>query len=207
MGNRQPSAQRAPSRRVPSRRRYVPDDGYLSTFRLDMQGPPTKQRQRLMLLLDEYLRECLIRGRRGSLVFDIDDTLISENNGHTIRTVLNLYNRYVGVFPIYLVSARSERDRQLTLDELEAKGVRGFRALRLLTPGDADDPGRFKARERRNIGNVLATIGDQPWDVLPRRVPHEMKDLMQAAHTNGAFLRCRNSREVGALLPRSSPRR
>lgn len=117
-------------------------------------------------------------GRRGALYFDIDDTIISSNNGVSMYgfTFLQaVFKEFQHIFHIHIVTARPERGRAETIDQLKSKGLYVMHDnLHMLDNkvydhGTNEDFAHFKWTAYLKIwdahGDVIARFGDKMWDV------------------------------------------
>ena len=175
--------------------------------RADGNGSRTSQLKKISAYMSKYLKYCDRMNIHGALVFDIDDTIVTENGNKTVRLdeIASIYDKYKHVFPTYLVTARREAGRNYTQNMLHKLGLDGYKELHLCPPEHEYDPGVFKWNMRRAIkkrhGKVLVACGDQPWDALPWPVPAHSRDLMRDGPSKGALVQCTPKSEVGVLLP------
>lgn len=166
------------------------------------EGACNAQRRSLMRYLHNYLSHCARRNIKGALVFDIDETLIDEQD-RDIRDVIQLYKRFRHTFPTYIITARPDRYRRYTKDQLERHHIDCYKRLFLL-PNDTH-PGKFKWNTRKHIeaveGRILATVGDQMWDVVPHPIDARFRSMSNNPHRGALIQRSRQCGEVGVLLP------
>lgn len=184
-------------------------------------GTASQQRFALMQELYRYVVQCHAEGVYGAVVWDIDQTLISEAHQHPrkFKTTVKMYNKLLRMgVPMYIVTARlgGKVAEAETHEELQHEQyglhVRKYEKLYLLPEPMAHDPGAYKAKARRAIARrlqkqnlrLLATVGDQLWDVLDldgRRLPVVFEDLDRVRH--GAILRAHAADPLGFLLPKA----
>jgi hypothetical protein len=116
------------------------------------------------------------RGSSGAVMVDIDDTLIdgNENVVHGFQYMKALYNEVQLLFPLYVVTARPDEDRDKVMKMLHRRGfcIPIDRLLMLPTEHynkDLAHVERFKWRSYLEIAQahdgVVARFGDKLWDV------------------------------------------
>lgn len=146
----------------------------------EVVGSPAEMRAKSMEWLDLWLDFEIKRGKKGCLIFDIDETVIEEKKGVEvlITPVANLYKKYRNKgIPVYFVTARPDvkGNRKETEKMLYSLGLGGYSGLFLMSKefvGTREySVNKFKFTRRNEIskhcGNVLARIGDMTWDSLP----------------------------------------
>lgn len=144
-------------------------------------GSVEEMRTKSMQWLDSWLMyQIQDKGRRGALIFDIDETVteIKGNDEVLIKPVANLYKKYrdMGI-PVYFVTARpnvkgNQKDTEDTLRKLK---LNGYKKLYLMSKHyyDQGEPGvnKYKFSKRTEIldieKDVMARVGDMTWDSLP----------------------------------------
>lgn len=105
-----------------------------------------------------------------SIVFDIDDTLISSTTREIIKPVYNLYKYALKIgVAVFIVTARVSTDSNIkyTTSELARFGIR-YHTL-FMRQNTNVDPALFKYKSRERIaleGNIIVmSVGDMDWDI------------------------------------------
>ena len=103
-----------------------------------------------------------------AVVFDIDDTLISSENGKLIPKVYEIYNycRNKG-YIIYIITARGGTSYviNITRRQLHSLGITGYKKVFFRHPMDLM-VAKYKKNIRKDIPeNIIMSIGDQPGDI------------------------------------------
>lgn len=145
-----------------------------------IEGTVSEQRKKTMQWLDLWLTHEIKKGRRGALIFDIDETVIENtNNGEVlIKPVADLYKKYRDMgLPVYFITARPSvrGNKQETEKMLSRMGLGGYRNIYLLSKEFYDQGHmgvhKFKHSKRIEVLNickdVLVRVGDMAWDSLP----------------------------------------
>jgi len=151
-----------------------------STFVMTkIEGSKEQMHYKSMQWLDMWLTYELKRGNDGCLIFDIDDTVLTENKKGDevlIKPVANLYKKYrdLGV-PVFFVTARPDfpENRKATKEILEKLGLGGYKKLYLMGKDFGKSVETYKFSKRNEIlglrmcNRILARVGDMGWDSLP----------------------------------------
>jgi len=148
-------------------------------------------------------REAVAKGGRPAVVFDIDETLLSnwtyevdndfERSAPLFRewasraecTAIEPVKRFflamraAGV-PCFLITGRREPLREVTVRNLERQGIRGWEGISFRPPDDRDPSViPFKSGERARIEargfTIVANIGDQDSDLAGGHSLHTCK--------------------------------
>ena len=103
-----------------------------------------------------------------AVIFDIDDTLIDSTTHRIIPKVFELYQycRNKG-YNIYIITARPRIPYgiRLTLTQLHALGIAGFKNIAFRPPMEFSIP-NYKLAARKAIkDNVIMSVGDKRWDI------------------------------------------
>ena len=176
--------------------------------RIDFVGSKDKQREALARYVDNVLRFNVATGRLAPLVYDIDDTLVDDNE-RVIAPIAALYRKYVNIIPTYIVTARPDvaGNREETCAMLKRNKLDGYKGIYLM-PVDSTDAAHFKWRKRIDIGRRCGqhpqmSIGDQSWDAFAYPVPRDCRDLARPAHRGAVVQHASGRGEMGCLLPDS----
>lgn len=116
---------------------------------------------------------------RVCVVFDIDDTIISESDDNVIESIASVYTfcKINGV-PIYIITARVESTRKDTEKSLRDRGFDEYETL-FMIPDDEDvSVGEFKLRARQVVDSknpISACFGDQFTDHLSSVSPDDKR--------------------------------
>lgn len=126
-------------------------------------------------------------GASGSVVFDIDDTLV-DSREKRIQAVCRIYSLCLNLnFVVNIITARpeSKANRLATVKMLHANGIRTYEALYMM-PADIDvdytSISQYKHTARNDVAsrhNILANFGDMWTDHL--RYPCRVKELKARA--------------------------
>lgn len=142
------------------------------------------------------------------IVFDIDDTLLSEDD-EPLHEVIALLKRLRGLHcRIFLVTARHTSARAFTIQQLNRIGVRADMYDKLFLAPEhyrksMRDVGVWKKMVRQSLANefgepILLTVGDQWTDLLTVQSAQEMNNLNEAFGTDHTpFILCRLDDGVG----------
>lgn len=138
----------------------------------------TETRELLATHAMYWLKNQVRLGKKGALYFDIDDTIISSNNGvsmYGFTFLQDVFKEFQHIFHIHIVTARPERGRAETIDQLKSKKLYVMHDnLHMLDDkvydhGTNEDFARFKwtayLKIREKHGEVIARFGDKMWDV------------------------------------------
>jgi len=106
-----------------------------------------------------------------SIVFDIDDTLISYESGELIGPVYHLYLFCLSMgIKVFIVTNRAGTQENIdyTENQLKSKGLGSYERLYLRRPG-CSDMWSPKIGSRKDIisrgYDIVMSVGDMPWDV------------------------------------------
>jgi len=88
--------------------------------------------------------------------------------------------------------------------ELSRHKLDCYKKMYMLPQSEYNDPGRFKFNKREELkkkhGKILATVGDQCWDVMPTPTPRALYDLRYGPR-QGSVIQVGKNAEMGILLP------
>ena len=105
-----------------------------------------------------------------AIIFDIDDTLINSKTHKLIPPVFSLYQYCLAKnYNIYIITARPRIPYgiRLTLLQLKAMGINGFKEIFFRPPLQIDIP-QYKLNARKSIKDkIIMSIGDKRWDIKP----------------------------------------
>lgn len=176
-----------------------------------VRGDASEVRVRIASWLKYWLRFLRLCGRSGTVIFDIDDTLVDADEA-PFPEMHELFRAVQRMgFSCALVTARpgypdnEERTRLM----LRRNGFDGYLHLDMM-PADAavseESISRFKRQCRRRHRNVVANIGDRWWDhtLVPPSGPTRCLAAYDDSIAAIAFLP-RSDGEVSLKLPASSP--
>lgn len=97
----------------------------------------------------------------GTVIFDIDDTLINSINGRTIKEIYNILEFCTNKkFRIIIITARSSKYTNETIEQLKTKKIY-YDELYLDNGKDKN----FKYTLKNKFKDVIFMIGDQCWDM------------------------------------------
>ena len=99
-------------------------------------------------------------------VFDIDDTLMFQDDNDTQEVMRDFYNLVRGRMPVYLITGRfiSTDSIYWCVEGLKNIGIVGYKEL-IMRPADDDFYARFKQNERDRIKeHIVLTVGDNWYD-------------------------------------------
>lgn len=151
---------------------------------LSKSGSKTAKREFVATVGLLWLQYQKRRGRRGAVVFDIDDTLIDYRDKveSGFDAMVDLFQFAARHFCTYVVTARpfeagrqGEEDVQYVHDLLRERGIVLPRERLYLMPlheynkgGDATEAYKTRTTEsiRRREGVILARFGDKMWDCV-----------------------------------------
>lgn len=120
----------------------------------------------------EFQKKCDITG---AVVFDIDDTLVDDNEQH-IPPVVDAFNTCINLgFKCAIVTARPEgvQNRRETISMLKKNGIHKWESLYMMPASvkvfDAEHISKYKRSARDDIETrhrILANIGDMWHDLV-----------------------------------------
>jgi ribonucleotide monophosphatase NagD (HAD superfamily) len=96
-----------------------------------IQGSRTKVLSLLAQMATDWLEMQLSLGEEGCLIFDIDDTVV-EDNERIIAPIANIFHTYKTRLNYYFVTARPERLRAETVNMLRRLKFDGYKDLMLM---------------------------------------------------------------------------
>lgn len=118
------------------------------------------------------------RGKRGCVVFDIDDTIINGNDAVTngFDAMRTLLQEAIRLFAVHIVTARPDNQHAYVLELLRKRGFHvptdRLHCLPAHLWGDSRHVEDFKWQKHldfvRAHGAVVARFGDKLWDVAHR---------------------------------------
>ena len=145
----------------------------------------------------------------GTVVFDIDDTLI-DYNGNTIKRVVeSLKHCLRNKFDVCIVTARHEKHREETIAELEAHGIKPnmYKCLEM-HPNDLshdfDTVSQTKAAARRKINlkhPIIANVGDMFTDLVVHPLKKSVKIISKLDLTSCGIIFFPEETIVSIKLP------
>tara|TARA_B100002051_G_C16582564_1_gene558457 strand:+ start:17 stop:595 length:579 start_codon:yes stop_codon:yes gene_type:complete len=173
-------------------------------------GTMTEQREILAEWANMWLSYQQSRNAQGCLIFDIDETVITRNEGE-IKPMCKLYRKYRNIFPCYFVTARpdtaqSKTDTIRMLKKLDLDGYAGihFMPEKLYRSNHVDAVLDYKFGKRCDILQqqraILARFGDMIWDVASVKKNKSVEELLDSRNAAIMFLPGLNG-EVGVKLP------
>jgi predicted secreted acid phosphatase len=196
---RRPKSPRSPraARRSPGRApKKASPPAYTVTLAPDREVPfpaffvraaaqeKTSQRWAIARHARKHLAKQLAAGKRGAVVFDIDDTLINGNEAVAggFEFMVDLYNwASAKPFDVQVVTARPDEDKANVMKMLHKRGLCvAYDHLHMMdteeyNSGDSEFVKDFKWGKHqdfvRRYGAVLARLGDRLWDVAERQSP------------------------------------
>lgn len=124
-------------------------------------------------------------GAEGSVIFDIDDTLIDKNE-KKIMSVINIYKLCTELgFVVNIITARpeSQKNRQETKKMLTEKGIVNFEAMYMMPSSikpTLKSISLYKHQARADVASrhdILANIGDMWSDHF--KFPQNIKELQE----------------------------
>jgi hypothetical protein len=136
----------------------------------------TEKRSICAKRLLNFVKEASKQGRKGSIVFDIDDTLIDGNESvrNGFEDLKKVFDLCSVLFPIHIITARPDSEHANVMRMLNKKGFCiPTDRLHMLDSndyekGDEDLVVNFKHSKceevRKQHGGVVARVGDKLWD-------------------------------------------
>jgi hypothetical protein len=176
-----------------------------------ISGNTKEQREKICGWIDIWLGYQIKRGKKGCLIFDIDDTLITGHE-NPIQSVCEIFKKYCDIFPCYIVTARPDvpGNKEATEKMLKSLGLGNYKKIYLMpepaySGGKKDAVLEFKYRARTEIlkkyeTEVLARFGDQNWDVTSPQKNTEFEKYINTRDCCITFIPNMGS-EVGIKLP------
>lgn len=142
-----------------------------------IRGTKTQQRRVVANHALMWLEYQILAGRKGCVIFDIDDTLVngSEQARGGFELMVRMYKSIRRRVPVHIITARPWDTFDKTMEMLESRDIHVDAAhLHMMDPeewenGSDKDVESFKwdcyVKCRNLHGHVLARFGDKLWDV------------------------------------------
>ena len=103
-----------------------------------------------------------------SIVFDIDDTLISSKTNQLIPDIFAFYQYCINNgYNVYIITARSGtiNNMNATIKQLRNLGINNYKRLYFRKPDDQRIAYSKKMARKHIPHNIILSIGDQPGDI------------------------------------------
>ena len=132
----------------------------------------------------KYLKNYILKSPRGTVVFDIDDTVIKHDGSKLSKPMLELVASALKLHRVVFITARFDRFRDQTIEELKKHGFWKEGVQLLMHPDDLprDDKttARVKLQHRIELAlknhTIILNVGDRFSDLAADTPPNDARN-------------------------------